>query len=156
MKFFKFSFLAILLVAITSCNNGNQKMMELIPDNAGTIISINPAKVIDHTGVKVDDNGKVELPGSLANMIGESDKKEIDDAVQKLTKSGIDLSSNLFVYILNENVYGNPPMYVLATTKDASGTQALVKKNWAKHSKMKATLLWLEKGITSSPLKTTS
>ena len=146
MKFFKFSFLAILLVAITSCNNGNQKMMELIPDNAGTIISINPAKVIDHTGVKVDDNGKVELPGSLANMIGESDKKEIDDAVQKLTKSGIDLSSNLFVYILNENVYGNPPMYVLATTKDASATQALVEKELGETFKNEGDIIVAGKG----------
>ncbi|MGM9868352.1 MAG: DUF4836 family protein [Sodaliphilus sp.] len=104
-------------------------MMELIPDNAGTIVSINPAKLIDHTGVKVDDNGKVELPGALGSMIGERDKKELDEAVQKLTKSGIDLSNNLFVYIMNDNATnGEPTVYVIAATKDAAETQALAEK----------------------------
>ena len=124
-KTFKLSILAVLLVAITSCNQTNKKMMELIPESAGIIVSINPSKVIDHTGVNVDGDGKLELPGNLGNTITESDKKQLEEGVQKIMKAGADLSNNIYVYITYNR---SNTIHVLATTKDATATKAVAEK----------------------------
>lgn len=124
-KTFKLSILVVLLVAITSCNQTNKKMMELIPESAGIIVSINPSKVIDHTGVNVDGDGKLELPGNLGNTITESDKKQLEEGVQKIMKAGADLSNNIYVYITYNR---SNTIHVLATTKDATATKAVAEK----------------------------
>ena len=59
MRLLKLSCLAILLIAITSCNKTNEKMMELIPENSTFVASFSPSKILDHTGITVDDNGAI-------------------------------------------------------------------------------------------------
>ncbi len=125
MKLLKFSFFAVLLIAITSCNQTNKKMMELIPENSTFVMSVNPSKVIDHMGIKVDDNGKVELPGELKNLFPGDNQKEFDKTMSKLTSAQIDPSANIYVYcdIANTNqVVG----VMLASTKDASKAKTTI------------------------------
>ena len=46
MRLLKLSCLAILLIAITSCNKTNEKMMELIPENSTFVASFSPSKIL--------------------------------------------------------------------------------------------------------------
>ncbi len=128
MRFLKFLSLAVLLIAITSCNHANKKMMELIPENSTFVMSINPAKAIDHMGIKVGDDGKVELPGAFKSMLlsGEN-KKEFDKAMSKLASTEIDPSANIYVYFDLTNL-DKASGVMLATTKDASKTKEAIEK----------------------------
>ena len=56
MRLLRLSFFAILLIAITSCNKTNEKMMELIPENSTFIASFSPSKILDHTLLMITAN----------------------------------------------------------------------------------------------------
>lgn len=123
MKLLKLSLFAMLLIAITSCNQTNKKMMELIPENSTFVMSINTAKVIEHTGVTVDDNGKVQLPGELKKLVGKN-QQEFDKNMAKLTNAGIDPSANIYFYA---DITDKQSMSftLLATSKDSEKSKAI-------------------------------
>lgn len=124
MKILKFSLLAVLLIVITSCNQTNKKMMELIPENSTLVASINTSKVIDHMGITVDDNGKVQLPGELKKLVSDN-QKEFDEAMQKMEKASIDPSANIYFYAdMEGGVDGK--FVMLAATKDEDKTKVSI------------------------------
>lgn len=124
MKILKFSLLAVLLIVITSCNQTNKKMMELIPENSTLVASINTSKVIDHMGITVDDNGKVQLPGELKKLVSDN-QKEFDEAMQKMEKASIDPSANIYFYADMEGG-GDGKFVMLAATKDEDKTKVSI------------------------------
>lgn len=133
MKIFKLSILAVLLIAITSCNNANKKMMELIPENSTLVFSLNPAKVSEHTGIKVDDNGHVELPGTLKEL-AEANTKELDSIATEIAKMGVDPSVNIYGFTNIQDIK-EPSFFILATIKDTEAAKALIEKE--SHKKFK-------------------
>ena len=133
MKILKFSLLAVLLIVITSCNQTNKKMMELIPENSTLVASINTSKVIDHMGITVDDNGKVQLPGELKKLVSDN-QKEFDEAMQKMEKASIDPSANIYFYAdMEGGVDGK--FVMLAATKDEDKTKAALVEDTKKKFK---------------------
>ena len=71
-------------------------MMELIPENSTFVASFSPSKILDHTGVTVDDNGKLQLPGALKELM-EFNQKDLDEviAISKIAKH--DSFNNLII-----------------------------------------------------------
>ena len=101
--------------------------MELIPENSTFVMAINPSKVIDHTGIKVSDDGKVELPGAFKDLVTGEHKQEFDKAMAKFASAAMDPTTNVYVYFNfanKEKVSG----VLLATTKDASKTKTAIEK----------------------------
>lgn len=133
MKILKFSLLAVLLIVITSCNQTNKKMMELIPENPTLVASINTSKVIDHMGITVDDNGKVQLPGELKKLVSDN-QKEFDEAMQKMEQANIDPSANIYFYADMESIE-NGKFVMLAATKDEGKTKAALMEDTKKKFK---------------------
>ncbi|MDO4510244.1 MAG: DUF4836 family protein [Bacteroidales bacterium] len=126
MKLLKLTFVATLLVLITSCNQANKQMMELIPEDATAVVAIDLAKVIDHTGVKIDDNGKLELPGALNDMM-KAYQKDVDEAMDQLMKANIDPSAKVFIYSELSD-FNHPEVNVLAITKDPGAAKEVIEK----------------------------
>lgn len=133
MKILKFSLLAVLLIVITSCNQTNKKMMELIPENSTLVASINTSIVIDHMGITVGDNGKVQLPGELKKLVSDN-QKEFDEAMQKMEQANIDPSANIYCYA--DIVDRREGMFVmLAATKDDDKTKVSLMEETKKNFK---------------------
>lgn len=126
MRLLKLSCLAILLIAITSCNKTNEKMMELIPENSTFIASFSPSKILDHTGITVDDNGKLQLPGALKELM-EFNKKDLDEGIATLKSAEIDPSANVYVYSSITDV-NDASAVMLAISKDPEKTKAAIEK----------------------------
>lgn len=126
MRLLKLSCLAILLIAITSCNKTNEKMMELIPENSTFIASFSPSKILDHTGITVDDNGKLQLPGALKELM-EFNQKDLDEGIATLQSAEIDPSANVYVYSSITDV-NDASAVMLAISKDPEKTKAAIEK----------------------------
>ena len=126
MRLLKLSCLAILLIAITSCNKTNEKMMELIPENSTFVASFSPSKILDHTGITVDDNGKLQLPGALKELM-EFNQKDLDEGIATLQSAEIDPSANVYVYSSITDV-NDASAVMLAISKDPEKTKAAIEK----------------------------
>lgn len=126
MRLLKLSCLAILLIAITSCNKTNEKMMELIPENSTFVASFSPSKILDHTGITVDDNGKLQLPGALKELM-EFNQKDLDEGIATLKSAEIDPSANVYVYS-NITDVNDASAVMLAISKDPEKTKAAIEK----------------------------
>lgn len=126
MRLLKLSCLAILLIAITSCNKTNEKMMELIPENSTFVASFSPSKILDHTGITVDDNGKLQLPGALKELM-KFNQKDLDEGIATLKSAEIDPSANVYVYSSITDV-NDASAVMLAISKDPEKTKAAIEK----------------------------
>ena len=86
-------FAALVVLAATSCSKVEDKMQELIPDNAVAVGRLDVPKFIENSGVEMKD-GKIEFPEYFVKTLKESGVKssQIDDTAEKLADSGLDFS----------------------------------------------------------------
>ncbi len=87
------------LLAVTSCSDVNDKMLDMIEEDAAFVVSVKPSAMIEHFDVQMDKDNKIVLPEFLRNSMTESDKKRANEVLDAVAKMGFDPKSNIYFFV---------------------------------------------------------
>lgn len=100
MKSSKFLVLLVSLLLMASCSSVNDNLVEMIPDDALGVVSVNMPDILKKAGI--NEGGELKIPESVKAIVDENDASPLCTMLTDLPYLGLDTDGKVFAFLTNK------------------------------------------------------
>lgn len=124
MNKFKCLLISSVILLMTACSDKNVELINMVPQDAALVMSINPKSLVSKSGITFKD-GKVVFPAFVNPAYAEEIMNGKNDMIKDILNSGIDYETNVLIFIQN---IGSEEFTFIARIKDSKAFDEFIKK----------------------------
>ncbi len=124
MNKFKSLLMLSIILLMTACSDKNAELINMVPQDAAFVLSINPKNIVSKSGITFKD-GKVVFPAFVNPEYAEKMVEGKNDMIKDILNAGIDYETNIIFFTPN---IGSDEFTFVARIKDAKAFDEFVKK----------------------------
>lgn len=124
MNKFKCLLISSIIILMTACSDKNAELINMVPQDAAFVMSINPKQLVSKSGITFKD-GNVVFPSFVNPAYAEKILGGNNDRIKDVLNAGIDYETNVIFFMAN---FGSDEFTLVARIKDAKAFDEFVKK----------------------------